>query len=103
MMHVAQAASKLSHMKPRIGAAVVKGGRVLGIGYNRPGSSKYSQWSRHAEIAAIVAAGDCHGASIYVWRGHAITGEPLMSKPCKGCEEAISLAGIRKIFYSKNT
>ena len=100
MMSIARAASKLSPMKPKLGAVVMKGGSVLGIGYNRPGSSPHSRWSRHAELTAIVAAGDCRGATLYVWRGHALTGEPLLAKPCSGCQEAISLAGIRKVIYS---
>jgi tRNA(Arg) A34 adenosine deaminase TadA len=30
-----------------------------------------------------------------------MTGEPMMAKPCSGCEEAISLAGIRRVIYTK--
>ena len=101
MMHVARAASRLSPLRPKIGAAVVKGGRVLGIGYNRPGSSRWSKWSRHAEVTALLNASQTEGATLYVWRGHGKTGEPMLSKPCEGCQEAIRLAGIRKVVFSR--
>jgi deoxycytidylate deaminase len=100
-MHVARAASRLSPLKPKMGAAIVKGGRVLAVGYNRPGSTQWNHWSRHAETTAIIAAGDCKGATIYVYREHGITGEPLMAKPCQGCAEAISLSGIRRVVYTQ--
>lgn len=101
MFHVARAASRLSQMKPRVGAAVVKGGRVLGVGYNRPGATRRTPYSRHAELTAIVAAGDCAGAAIYVYREHGLTGKPMLAKPCASCEEVIRLAGIRKVYYTR--
>jgi deoxycytidylate deaminase len=101
MFHVAKAAAQLSPLKPKLGACVVKGGRVLGIGYNRYGSTKSTPWSRHAEMTAILSAGDCKGAVIYVYRGHGKTGEPMLAKPCRACEEAIRLAGIKRVIYSE--
>ena len=102
MLHVARAASKLSPMKTRVGAAVVRGGRVLGVGYNRMGTSRLStsKWSRHAEIAALISAGDCRGAVLYVYREHNKTGEPLLAKPCDACNEAIRMAGIKKVVHT---
>lgn len=102
MFHVAKAASKLSPMKTKVGAAVIRGGRVLGVGYNKMGTSRRStsKWSRHAEIGALIAAGDCRGATLYVYREHGITGTPLLSKPCEACAEAIKLAGIKKVIYT---
>lgn len=101
-MHVAAAASKLSPLKPKVGAAIVRGGRVLSVGFNRPGSSKLSasRYSRHAEVAAIIAGGDVRGGTIYVFRSHAKTGVPLLAKPCRDCQDALELAGIRKVVFS---
>ena len=101
MMHVARAASMLSPLSPKMGAAIVKGGCVLGVGYNRPGSTHWNQWSRHAETTAILAAGNCQNATLYVYREHGLTGEPMMAKPCKDCAEAISLAGIKRVGYTQ--
>lgn len=101
-MDVARAASRLSQLRPQVGAAVIKGGRVLGIGFNRPGSSKYSKWTRHAEVVALLnARGRTRGATLYVWRGHGLTGEAMLAKPCAGCQVAIRLAGIKKVVYSE--
>lgn len=98
---IAAVASRLSLLRPQVGAAITKGGRVLSVGYNRKGSSKFSQWSRHAEITAIIAAGDVRGATLWVYRAHGKTGEPLLAKPCSGCAEAAQLAGIKKVVYTQ--
>ena len=105
MLHVAQATSKLSTMRQRMGAAVVKNGRVLGVGYNRMGTSKRSthQWSRHAELQAIIAAGSVRGATIYVYRGHGQTGSPMLARPCATCFELLAEAGVRRVVYSTPT
>jgi deoxycytidylate deaminase len=102
-MHVARAASRLSPMRTKIGACVVKGGRVLGVGYNRMGTSRLSvsKWSRHAEVCALLAAGDCKGAVLYVYREHGKTGEPMLAKPCEACSEAINIAGIKKVVWTQ--
>lgn len=100
MMSVARAASRHSTMRPKMGCAIVKGGAVLGIGWNRPGSTRTTLWSRHAEITAIIAAGDVRGATAYVYREHGSTGTPLLAKPCMACAEALALAGVRKVVWS---
>jgi deoxycytidylate deaminase len=105
MLHVAQAASKLSTMKQRMGAAILKNGRVMGVGYNRMGSTKRSPaaWSRHAELQAIIAAGDVRGSTIYVYRGHGQTGSPMLARPCATCFELLDEAGVRRVVYSTPT
>ncbi len=102
-LQIAAAASKLSPLRPKVGAAITKNGKVLGLGFNKRGSSRLSRaiYSRHAEISAIIAAGDCRGATIHVYRAHGKTGEPLLSKPCVDCAEAIEIAGIRRVIYSQ--
>lgn len=102
MMHVAASVSRLSSMRQRVGAAVVKGGRILGVGCNRPGSSTRtpSSWSRHAELQAIVNAGDVRGATIYVYSERR-DGTIRLAKPCVNCAELIRTAGIKKVVYSE--
>lgn len=104
MMHVARAAASLSPMRTKVGACVVRGGRVLGVGYNKMGSSRLSssQWSRHAEVAALLSAGDCHGATLYVFRGHNKTGEPMLARPCEACAEAIKIAGVKRVVWTSS-
>lgn len=101
MLHVAAAASRLSAMKPRVGAAAVRGGRIIAIGYNRAGSSKQARdaWSRHAEVTACLRA-DLRGATMYVYREHGLTGEPLLARPCKSCWAVMRAAGVRRVVFT---
>ena len=74
----------------RLGAVVVRGGKILSIASNtRKG---------HAEVNAIKQASKTEGADIYVTR-HTPTGM-AMAKPCDNCMEAIKAAGIRRIYYT---
>ncbi|MAK50984.1 MAG: hypothetical protein CMG85_17330 [Marinobacter sp.] len=74
----------------RLGAVIVKGGKILAIASNtRKG---------HAEVNAIKQASKTEGADIYVTR-HTPTGM-AMAKPCDNCMEAIKAAGIRRIYYT---
>lgn len=100
-MHVARATSRLSIMKPQMGAVVHKNGRVLGVGHNKPGSNKWTRFSRHAEAVAILNAGDCRGATLEVYREHRLTHQPLIAKPCKACQTLAEMSGIKKVVWSE--
>ena len=102
-MDIARAAAKQSEMPKQVGAVVVRGGRVLGIGFNREGSCKATPtaWSRHAEISACINT-DVRGATVYVWRGHKTTDAPRMSRPCPSCHAYLTLAGVKAIVFSVN-
>lgn len=104
MLHVAAATSQLSTMRKRVGAAVVKNGRVLSVGYNRTGyaSRTPKAWSRHAELSAIIQAGDVRGATVYVYRSY-LNGSPGMAKPCETCSILLKEAGIKRVVYSTPT
>lgn len=90
------------------GAVVVKGGRVVGTGYNRnrnhpsivsPEHIK-TDCSIHAEESAIRDAGyDVRNAVIYVARVNK-HGEDRNSRPCPRCQEMIEEYGIKKIVYT---
>jgi deoxycytidylate deaminase len=105
MIRLAKKESVKSTCRCRHGATVVRGGSVLGKGYN-----KYKTHATlgggplktlHAEAAAIrdaVRRGiDLRGATIYVAR----TGKGSnMSRPCGDCQAMIEAHGIRKVVYT---
>lgn len=91
------------------GAVVVKGGRVVGTGFNKDTNSpKYvspehikSHCSRHAELEAIRdAKWNVKGAVLYVARVNK-QGTDRNSKPCRRCENIISETQIKKVIYTK--
>lgn len=90
------------------GAVVVKGGRVLGTGFNRnrnhpkivsPEHIK-TDCSFHAEEIAIRESGEnLKGAIIYVARVNR-QGKDRDSKPCPRCISLIEEVGIKRIIYT---
>lgn len=90
------------------GAVVVKGGRVLGTGWNKdrnnptiidPDRIKHD-CSYHAEEVAIREAGEnLKGAVIYVARINK-QGKDRDSKPCIKCSGLIKEAGIKRVIYT---
>ena len=90
MLNLARTKAKESDYIYRLGAVIVKGGKILAIARNTP--------KGHAEVNAIKQASKTEGADIYVTR-HTPTGM-AMAKPCDNCMEAIKAAGIRRIYYT---
>ena len=92
------------------GAVIVKGGSVIGVGYNKdrnhpdrvsPEHIK-SHCSVHAEIDAIRDAGwNVKGAVLYVARINK-QGKDRHSKPCSRCEVVIQETQIKKVIYTRN-
>jgi deoxycytidylate deaminase len=90
------------------GAVIVKGGRVVGTGYNRnrnhpaivsPEHIK-TDCSTHAEESAIRDAGyDVRNAIIYIARVNK-HGEDRDSGPCPRCLELIKDSGIKRIIHT---
>jgi tRNA(Arg) A34 adenosine deaminase TadA len=91
------------------GAVVVKGGRVLGIGWNKNRNNPQtvspehvkSDCSYHAEEIAIREAGEdsIKGAIIYVARVNR-HGNDRDSKPCSKCAILIKKAGIKRVVFT---
>lgn len=90
------------------GAVVVKGGRVLGTGWNKDRNHPLivspehikSDCSYHAEEVAIKEAGDnLKGAIIYVARVNK-HGSDRDSQPCPKCASLIEEAGIKRVIYT---
>lgn len=91
------------------GAVVVKGGRVLGTGWNKnrnhpaivsPEHVK-TDCSYHAEEVAIREAGEdnVRGAIIYVARVNK-NGQDRDSKPCPKCASLIEQVGIKRVVFT---
>lgn len=106
---VAIATSRYSEYVIKVGAAILKGRRIVSVGFNRTKTTplirrKLSNTSLvdklHAEMSAILKARtDLYGATIYVARTTAF-GTLSMSKPCHLCMAMIREAGIKNIYYT---
>ena len=107
-LSVARYLAKKSSARNTHGALVVKGGRVLGSGFNKnrnhptivsPEHIK-TECSFHAEEVAIREAGDnAKGAILYVARVNK-HGADRNSKPCHVCSKLIRRSGIKKVIYT---
>ena len=91
------------------GAVVVRGGRVLGTGWNKnrnhpkvvsPEHIK-TNCSLHAEQVAIREAGEenVRGGIIYVARVSK-SGSDRDSMPCSRCKDLITRVGIKRVVYT---
>jgi tRNA(Arg) A34 adenosine deaminase TadA len=95
-----------------VGAAIVRGGALIGTGANRRGMHAYVRrfwrqhraWcaSVHAEIDAVVRARrrhDLRGCRMYVAR---ITraGDTAMARPCGMCMDALGRHGFTEVLYT---
>lgn len=98
-----RASANSDHRDHRIGCVIVRGNRILGIGYNllktHP-QSPHKHKSTHAEFRAVLAA-DRHveGATAYIFRQQK-NGIPSISRPCKTCWEYLMRQGIKKVVYT---
>ena len=90
-------------------AVIVKRNKILAVAENSVGSrsrgSGYSDWTIHAEKAAVKKLGDIsqlRGASMCVWRVSRIN--VLPSKPCSDChmflEKCMREYGLRSVYYT---
>lgn len=101
-----KAAGRSPFKQHRLGAVVVKSGRVLSTGYNEiRWNERLWKENIHAEEAAIVKlltagrSSSLIGSEIYVTRftrGGAIG----IAKPCFACAALIKSVGIRKVHYT---
>ena len=106
-------ANKGDHPLAKIGAVLVKNGKVIGVGFNKiknhPMQQRFdkvrgfSGTGIHAEIDCIRNAvrnfNDTENATMYIAR---VTKNNTLanSKPCKGCHAAILEFGISVIYYT---
>ena len=79
---------------------------VLSCGYNYETHFMCHQWSIHSEVAALMNLKRQHrnkrvlddAVMVVVRIGR--DNQCRMSKPCEKCRQAITEAGIKKVFYS---
>lgn len=105
-----------THSRVRIGAVIIKDGKLLGWGANmdekHPLQEHYNEkvgrvafsGSLHAEVNALIKAyrnghGDMAGATMFVGRLNKL-GTLAMCRPCKACVEALHDVNIRDIVYT---
>ena len=86
----------------RHGAVLVKDGKIISKGYNKPITpDRPGQHSIHAEVNAIKNSGkSCENAILYVVRVN--TCGLANSKPCKHCLNFMKIMKVQRVFYSSD-
>jgi len=110
MMRIAgkQADKASETLRHRLGAVVVKGGRILSTGYYEVRYTKeLKKPTLHAEQSAILKLlkrrklHDLVGSTLYVYR-RTPGGNLGNACPCGDCMDLIRSVGIRKVFYTED-
>ena len=90
----------------RIGAVMVRGGKIIGRGFNRYSAKsqmfakKYNIdiFSLHAEMACIESCDNVENAILFV-SGIKKNGRRVFCRPCKHCMKIIKLLPIKAVYY----
>lgn len=102
---VARAAARLSPDWPQLGAVLVRGSRVISVGYNQRHKThpKAATWTQsiHAEHSALLGV-DAQGADLLVYRALR-NGATALAKPCPDCWRLLRRAGVRRVYYTTPT
>lgn len=98
---------KSNHPKFKLGCVIVRGNKIVSIGFNQlkthPKSvTPYRQL--HAELSAIldIEKSILKGCQAYVYREHA-DGTLAPSRPCQYCRAALSSVGIERVFFTDDS
>jgi deoxycytidylate deaminase len=93
---------KSDYESHRLGAVVVRGNEILGVGFNHPKSTTRFN-NIHAELSAILNTReeDLHGCSIYVYR-ETRSGSPALARPCEHCISLLKRVRVSEMFYTTN-
>lgn len=86
----------------RHGSVLVRGGRVLSVGFNKPrnSSSNTKHQSIHAEEDVIKRARtSIKGATLYVARINR-NGDAMLSMPCIDCMRVLEASEIKAVYYT---
>lgn len=104
--HASKQASRATGVKHKLGAVIVKGGRVLSTGYNEIRYSRFiGHTTVHAEESAIVkllsrrALEQLQNSDIYVSRV-CPSGLAGLAMPCTRCMDLIRSVGIKRVHYT---
>lgn len=110
MLRLARKQALLSTFhRARVGAVVVRGGRVLSVGHNQIRYTKHIKRpypeSLHAEQAAILKLlskrklSDLVGSTMFVCRIDR-RGIARLARPCANCQNLIDAVGIKEVVYT---
>jgi pyrimidine deaminase RibD-like protein len=95
--------AKTSRCRYKHGAIVVSNGVVVAMATNKVINDQSHGWRRshvHAEVAALVAAGQrAVGSTLYVARVNN-NGVPRDSKPCKKCESFLEKYKVGSVVWT---
>lgn len=94
--------AKTSDNRFRVGALIVKSGRVLGGSPNITRVSPKTppnRFSTHAEIAAMDIASETNGATLYIARLNSES-KYAISKPCAWCMQKIKQYEINRVVFT---
>jgi len=94
--------AKTSDNRFRVGALVVKSGRVLGGSPNITRVSPRTppnRFSTHAEIAAMSIASETNGSTLYIARLNS-QNKYAISRPCAWCMQKIKYYGINRVVFT---
>ena len=103
-LSVATKLAATSDNRFRVGALVVKSGRVFGGSANitkRSPSTPPNRFSTHAEIAALKVASQTNGSTIYISRLNS-TDTVALARPCAWCIQEIIQSGVYRVVYTVN-
>lgn len=92
------------HHSHKMSCILVRGGKIIGRGYNmlksHPNSPHPRFRQRHAEFNAIISASyDVRGATAYIFREQK-DGTLAIAKPCTSCSAFLVANGVTEIIYS---
>ena len=101
-----------SYGKIRHGAALVKGGSVKNVSFNKDSYNSFGNRFRtkdrgpatmHAELGCIlgISRNVTAGADLYVCRINN-NGDFRYSKPCAMCHDALKHVGVKRVYYTTN-
>lgn len=104
LTHAVNIAQDATHFQWRVGAIIVKSGRVLGHGTNKyrnhPSRVDRRGVSFHAEEVAMKRSGNIEGSTIYVGR---ITRSGTIGRalPCSRCQMELELNGVNTVIWTE--
>jgi deoxycytidylate deaminase len=95
---------KSNHHQHKMACLLVRGGRIIGRGYNmvksHPDSPHKCFKQIHAEFHAVLNAGyDVENATAYIFREKK-DGTLALARPCRHCMVFLIKNGVKEIVYS---
>jgi deoxycytidylate deaminase len=103
---LAQSTAQNSTYRYRLGAVIVSGGRVRGLGYSKKRNNPANMsdhhiklCSVHAEVDALRGIANLRRATCFVARLDA-AGGACLAKPCDPCMAALFASGVTRVYWT---